>query len=216
MSESCAPTSEEESSDDDCEECSENLSCDEKPGVKLENLNENDSNEMEGFNIKTLFEVKIVKDTESTCEDKCESSVNRTSSVESLSYLFEIRVDETDSDRESECVSGCDNESVGEGESDCDNHSDCESENDCNSDCESGCNGESSSGCCSESDCDSNCESDCENEGESVTDNVVLYRFNEECKECVLSEINKANFAKWFDGKTVKKRESVVDSDDEC
>ena len=81
-------------------------------------------------------------------------------------------------------MSGCDNESVGEGESDCDNHSDC--------------------------------ESDCENEGESVTDNVVLYRFNEECKECVLSEINKANFAKWFDGKTVKKRESVVDSDDEC
>ena len=95
-------------------------------------------------------------------------------------------------------MSGCDNESVGEGESDCDNHSDCES------DCEGGCNGESSSGCCSESDCDSNCESDCENEGESVTDNVVLYRFNEECKECVLSEINKANFAKRFDGKTVK------------
>ena len=223
MSESCAPTSEEESSDeehsddegdelkslniDGGEKTSEILSCEKFTAVNQENIYENDEKEMDGYNINSLFEKEDMTNNERTCVYESEGSIKRSSSLESSSYLFEIRVDETDSksdfDNDCNCGSDCSNES----ESDCESGSGCCSESDCESDCKSDCS--------NESDCEYNCEVDSEKEGESVTDNVVWYRFNEECNECVLSEENKANFAKWFNGRTVKKRVSVVDSDDE-
>ena len=217
MSESCAPTSEEDSSDeehsddddegdelkslniDGGEETSESLSCDKLTAVKPENIYENDEKEMNSYNINSLFEKEDMTVNDRTCVNDCDSSLKRKSSPESSSYLFEIRVDETDSesdfDNDSNCGSGCSDES----------------------NCESDCSSESGSDCSDESECETDCDSNenSKNEGESVNDNVVWYRFNEECNECVLSEENKANFAKWFNGRTVKKSVSVVDSDDE-
>ena len=219
MSESCAPTSEEESSDEEHsddddeggEETSEILTCDKLTAVKPENLYENDEKEMDGYNIKSLFEKEEMKDNESTCGDDRDSSITRTSSVESSSFLFEIRVDEADSDNEvkREDESCCGHESGSDCGSNYDSEIDCCSEqgSDCECDCDSDCDSVSGS--------DSNCQSECEKEGESVTDNVVWYRFAEECNECVLSEENKKNFAKLTEGWTIKKRVSVVDSDDE-
>ena len=65
-----------------------------------------------------------------------------------------------------------------------------------------------------EGDCESDCSSDCKSVND--TEKVVWYCYNEECNESVFSETSKANFAKWTEGRTVKKRVSVVDSDEEC
>ena len=87
---------------------------------------------MECFNIKFLFKIKPERCTESAYVDECESFIKRTTSVESLSNFFEIRVDE-----------------INDNESDCDCESNCESEGDCcsESNCESDCSSEKGSDC---------------------------------------------------------------------
>ena len=56
------------------------------------------------YNIKFLFKIKPERCTESAHVDECESFIKRSNSVESLSYLFEIRVDEIN-DNENDCDS---------------------------------------------------------------------------------------------------------------